>query len=147
MGKLYLIRGLPGSGKTTLASKMAQEKDLRHFEADMWFTDSDGTYNFDAKKLYRAHEWCRDMVEAEVIAGRDVIVSNTFTTYKEMETYLLMCVAHQYQAIVIACTGDYGTVHNVPPTTIFRMKQRWLTNAALEEKLSNWGQTLITMEA
>jgi adenylate kinase family enzyme len=44
-GVLFLIRGLPGSGKTSFAS--AIWNDYAVCEADKFFYDKDGNYNFD----------------------------------------------------------------------------------------------------
>jgi len=46
MSYLVIIRGLPGSGKSTFAKKFV-EKGFKHYEADMWMVDKDGNYSFD----------------------------------------------------------------------------------------------------
>jgi tRNA uridine 5-carbamoylmethylation protein Kti12 len=45
MKTLILLRGLPGSGKTTLAKSLVT-KDYCHKEADMYFVDEFGNYKF-----------------------------------------------------------------------------------------------------
>ena len=46
--KLTIIRGLPGSGKSTLAKTL----DVNHYEADMYFVDAKGEYDFRPCLLY-----------------------------------------------------------------------------------------------
>ena len=58
---LTLVRGLPGSGKSTFANTITNEFSV--CEADKFFYDKEGNYNFDATKLSQAHKWCRDEVE------------------------------------------------------------------------------------
>lgn len=53
MKELFLLRGLPGAGKSTLAKTIGG----KHFEADMYFI-KDGEYKFEADKLKMAHNWC-----------------------------------------------------------------------------------------
>lgn len=49
--KLYIIRGAPGSGKSTKAKALiAENLDLLHFEADMFF-EQDGPYKFNPGRL------------------------------------------------------------------------------------------------
>ncbi len=56
-GELVLIRGLPGSGKSTMAKDLATQGYL-HFEADMYF-ELDGHYRYDASCIREAHSWCQ----------------------------------------------------------------------------------------
>ena len=44
---LYIVRGIPGSGKTTFAKSL----NCPVFEADMFFVNSQGIYNFDYTKI------------------------------------------------------------------------------------------------
>jgi len=54
LGKIILIRGLPGSGKTTAA----KEFDCFHLEADMFFV-RDNIYSFNKEHIKEAHEFCQ----------------------------------------------------------------------------------------
>lgn len=57
---LYLIRGIPGSGKSTFAQQLlAAEVVDSVFEADHYFYDVDGRYVFDASKIGEAHSRCQ----------------------------------------------------------------------------------------
>ena len=49
----YLVYGVPGSGKSTYVEKelKIKYKDLQHFEADMFFYNKNGVYQFNPKKL------------------------------------------------------------------------------------------------
>ena len=64
-GVLFLVRGLPGSGKTSFAS--AIWNDYAVCEADKFFYDKKGNYNFDGSKLKEAHAWCKNEVESRMI--------------------------------------------------------------------------------
>lgn len=122
---LTIVRGLPGSGKSTLAKKLAQADGAYHLEADMYFVDAMGNYAFDKAKLSSAHAWCRDSVEAELKAGSDVYVSNTFTTQKEMNPYLDMARELGAKVQVILCQGEFGSIHDVPEETMQAMRNRF----------------------
>jgi len=122
-GNLILIRGLPGSGKTTMAKELLKVLDAVHVEADMYWLDKDGNYNFDPKCLHQAHSWCQTIADEGLSLGRNIIVSNTFTTKKEMKPYLNM----DYDSIAIfEAKGKYKSIHNVPKETIKKMKDRWV---------------------
>ncbi len=122
MLRLVLVRGLPGSGKSTMAREMG-ELGLRHFETDQFFVDSKGVYRFDATKLGKAHQWCQDAVKAHLDAGGKAVVSNTFTQKWEALPYLDMVDPSEVEILV--ATGDWGNTHGVPPESIQRMKDRW----------------------
>ena len=84
MKNLYIVRGLPGSGKSTFAKTLVGH-DFLVCEADKYFMVN-GEYKFDVTKLKEAHESCRNMVETYMKDSmvndqfyQEIAVSNTFT--------------------------------------------------------------------
>jgi NEDD4-binding protein 2 len=132
MKTLILLRGLPGSGKSTFANYMFSNN---IFEADQYFYDEDGNYNFDASKLYKAHKWCQlrvehameDNLESNGMYFSEIVVSNTSTTEKELEPYLELAKKYDYQVVSLIVENRHSGVskHNVPVETIEKMKNRF----------------------
>jgi tRNA uridine 5-carbamoylmethylation protein Kti12 len=128
--RVIIVRGLPGSGKTSLAERLCMGSRLNgsnsvYHEADHYF---EALGHFDGSLLAQAHAQCleRFTTDIQTSSGYDlVIVSNTFTTHKEMLPYQEACVARGIIPQVIKCTGTFGSVHNVPASTIERMRARW----------------------
>ena len=76
MAELFIVRGLPGSGKTSLGHKLA----LLVYSADDFFTDEEGRYNFDPSQLGEAHAACQlNVRKALEFECWKVAVTNTFT--------------------------------------------------------------------
>ncbi|EKO3833281.1 ATP-binding protein [Vibrio harveyi] len=123
--KLLLIRGLPGSGKTTLAKKLSKQLKAKHFEADMYFENEIGEYVFDCTKLADAHEWCFQQTRKWLNKGKVVIVSNTFVHHWEMKRYLKYCEKKQIEVEVHVCREQYQSIHDVPSATIENMRRQW----------------------
>lgn len=135
MATLYIFRGLPGSGKTTAAGKLAAELKCEHFEADQFFMVN-GSYRFNAKLLHMAHYECFVNFVNEIFAGRDVVISNTFTKYKEMQDYIESAILHGANIIITECTGNYGSIHDIPQHSIDRMAGRWLPQSDLRAMMT-----------
>ncbi|PKF77964.1 hypothetical protein CW749_18635 [Vibrio sp. vnigr-6D03] len=119
--RLVLVRGLPGSGKSTYAKSLS----IHHVEADMYFVNKHGTYQFNPHKLHQAHRWCQGQTEHLLKNGQDVVVSNTFVEHWEMEPYLEMATHFNVDVEVVVCTGNFISIHDVPKNTIKKMKFKW----------------------
>lgn len=52
--ELYLLRGIPGAGKSTLAKSLGG----KHVEADMFHINKEGVYDWRPEHVKKAHEWC-----------------------------------------------------------------------------------------
>ena len=118
---IYLIRGLPGSGKSTYAKQL----NCLHLEADM-FHMVNGEYKFDVSNLSKAHHWCSSTFLKSIEDGiDDIVVSNTFTTLKEIEPYMDICKGYNRDYKIIRMTNKYGSVHNVPEEVIAKMSKRF----------------------
>lgn len=123
---VVIIRGIPGSGKSTTAKRMLKElgPDTVWCEADHYMLDEKGNYNFSPKKLYECHRKCFDKFQKAVDLGKNVIVSNTFTTKREVRPYIEYALEKGVVIEIIHAKGNYKSVHGVPDEKVQLMKDR-----------------------
>lgn len=127
---LILVRGLPGSGKSTLGEVIlyTPNNSMKPLSADDYFTDKDGNYNFDPTKLREAHndcqQRCANLMMNSVVR---VVVSNTFTQEWEMEPYFEMAKRYGYRVHTIVVENRHGgeNIHGVPEDKLEIMKNRF----------------------
>lgn len=130
---LNIIRGLPGAGKSTYAKKYA----IYHLEADMWFS-RDGTYDFNAEFLGRAHRWCLDTAKVLLNQGRTVDVANTSTTFDEVKEYVKFCKKNGIHIDVTTLTSEFTSIHDVPIETMARMTIRFQPHDEFVKKINDY---------
>jgi hypothetical protein len=121
---LILVRGLPGSGKSTIGGIIS---DTVH-SADDYFIDDAGEYKFDGIRLREAHKYCEDMCRADMLNVRDkIVVCNTFTTEWEMESYYNMAKEHGYRVHSIIVENRHNTknIHGVGDDKVEVMRKRF----------------------
>lgn len=139
MPNLLIVRGLPGSGKSTFAKSILDNFDdcalvtksfnntvyTHHYEADMFF-ESNGEYNFQSKYISHAHTWCYNNVLKSLLDGNNTIVSNTFVKFWELEKYLdILDYIPDVNITVVELHTQFDSIHNVPADTIAKMKKSW----------------------
>ena len=125
---LYLLRGLPGAGKSTLAKSIGAV----YFEADMFFMEGN-EYKFNPLKLKDAHAWCQNQVRISMknanggMTPTRIAVANTFTQEWEMESYYKMAEEFGFTVFSMIVENRHGGVntHNVPEDKLELMKNRF----------------------
>ena len=126
---LTLIRGLPGSGKTTFAKTLG----CVYFSADDRMVDATGAYAFDPTKLADCHRGCQGDAESLLDRGESCAVANTFSCRWEIQPYRDLAARYGARLFVVdlfdANQSDFQLalrcVHGVPLETIGAMRARW----------------------
>lgn len=117
-GVIHLIRGLPGSGKSTFANKLG----IFHVEADYHFQRANGNYDFYQEELKLAHKICQRLAEGAMIAGWDLAVSNTFCRFWEMMPYVNLAKKYDYRLKIVRLTTQFNSTKLIPDSVIQKMK-------------------------
>lgn len=123
--KLYLVRGLPGSGKSTYVANNLRDKNVFHFEADIFFHRPGIGYQFNPSLLGPAHDWCYGSTVLQLANGNSVAVSNTFTQMWELQRYLNIQRMIDIDIEIVELKSQYQNIHGVPPEKLKTMKDRW----------------------
>lgn len=127
------MRGISGSGKSTRAKQIAQERGGAVIcSADNYFLDEDGNYNFDVRKLSAAHNDCRLKFEKAVQWGEPtVIIDNTNTRKSEYKHYIQYASAQGYDIQIVKIDPPSikecadRNVHGVPEDVIKKQLKRF----------------------
>ena len=130
-GDLILLRGLPGSGKSTLGDVILYTNQLTNqdvLSADNFFIDKNGEYVFDGAKIKEAHnncqQKCAERMKHEFLK---IVVANTFTEEWEMKPYFEMADRYDYKVFSIVVENRHGGIneHNVPEEVLTKMRERF----------------------
>lgn len=126
MNTLVLVRGLPGSGKTTFVANMMVENSVEFSADDFMYADGQ---EFDPARLAECHKKCQNAVRTVLAENSNatVFVHNTFTQTWEMEPYFEIADETDTLVHTIVVENRHGnsSVHNVPENTMSRMRQRF----------------------
>lgn len=130
VGDLILLRGLPGSGKSTIGDIIlfTAQNNQDVLSADNFFIDREGNYVFDATRLKEAHNDCQQKcAERMKMQFSKIVVANTFTQEWEMETYFEMADRYRYRVHSLIVENRHGgqNIHDVPEDKVEQMKNRF----------------------
>jgi predicted kinase len=126
---LIILRGAPGSGKNSFAELLGRAICC----ADDWHTHK-GKYNWLPQNVGTAHTWCQRkcwrFMQKDI---SPIIIANTNTTEKEIETYIeyAKCFGYKIFSVVIENRHNGTNIHNVPVETIEKMKNRLINSIKL----------------
>jgi hypothetical protein len=147
---VYILRGLPGSGKSFLTSHLIGQANHRAAtsmvpqtrppscvcSADFFFVDPiTGNYNFDSRRLGEAHAYCLTTFLQALASGIPcIVVDNTNSGLWEYRNYQLCAAMLGYPCIVYEVMCDSETMlramwqrhtHQVPFHAQLSMFQRF----------------------
>eukprot|EP00457_Paulinella_chromatophora_P002025 gb/GEZN01002029.1/.p1 GENE.gb/GEZN01002029.1/~~gb/GEZN01002029.1/.p1 ORF type:complete len:710 (-),score=175.68 gb/GEZN01002029.1/:494-2623(-) len=106
--RLIIVRGVPGSGKTTLARSLAPKEQI--FSTDDFFTDpKTGEYKYEVKQLTQAHKWNQERAKAAIAKGiTPVVIDNINAKKPEARVYVEAAVEHGYVVEVQEPTNSWS---------------------------------------
>ena len=128
--KVYIMRGVSGSGKSTKARELAGETGKIHSTDDYFMKD--GVYNFDPRLLGRNHMRNFSAFQNSLNQGIPIVIcDNTNSRHWEYEKYVEAARNHGYEVEIVQMPHPDPVVaakrnaHGVPETTIRRLLVRW----------------------
>lgn len=132
---LLIMRGLPGSGKTTVVDALRERLApgrLISYSPDDYFMSPLGTYVYDVKQLDEAHTSCFKSVAAALERGGIdvVVVDSTNSKRAHYMPYVMLGRAFDRSVRMVNMILDSDrccerTPHGVPPRVIYTMSARW----------------------
>lgn len=127
--EVIILRSVSGAGKSTFANLLARAYDKPVIcEADQFFVNEDGEYNFDVAKLGDAHAWCRQtFVNALQNSNVDgIVVANTNTSEKEFRFYESTAKELNIPVFFVVLENRHGNkdIHGVPLETLERQENK-----------------------
>lgn len=146
--KLIILRGLPGSGKTALATELIKKnKGYGYvFSTNDYFIE-DGQFKYDPRKVKDAHVWNVSRAVEAMGKGRElVIINNTNVRKWEAKPYVIAAINNGYSIQFIEPDTEWKfdpneltnrDTHNVPIEVIKRMLRSWEDDFTVENVLNS----------
>jgi predicted kinase len=112
---LILMRGIPGSGKSTVAEAIATRIGAVVFSTDeYWYQRGErrgrpGFYDFDFEELGMAHQWNQSRAKNLMKFGKNVVIDNTNIDERAMKPYRDLAKTYGYSVSVVYVNTDVET--------------------------------------
>ena len=126
----YIMRGVPGSGKTPRATELAGAHGKVHSTSDYFVVD--GEYRFNPKEQARNHADNYDaFVESLAFGVTPVICDNTNVRHREYTCYVQVAQDYGYDVKIVVMPHPDPEIastlgaHHVPASQIERMIKNW----------------------
>ena len=129
MKRVIIMRGIPGSGKSTRARKLIGEG-IIHSTDDLFMVD--GEYRFNHRMLgYNHGKNLKNFVKSMELGISPVIVDNTNVRHRDYKAYVKAAEEAGYEVefevlpLIDAKVAVKRNTHDVPEVAIQRMIDRW----------------------
>jgi len=133
---VYILRGLPGSGKSYLAEEIRQlnGNDIPIVSLDNFFTGPDGTYKLEGERVQEGIENLKSQLVAILTSGQSAIMDNTHSRLVEYEDYIALAKRYRCRVVIrqILCPNEATLQiflqrcrHQVTEEVMRRMQRRW----------------------
>lgn len=140
---LYIMQGVPGSGKSTIAEFISSGITLLEGECnclvcstDDYFVTGNGHYEFKFEKLDEYHKMNFQRTCEHLKNGLSVIVDNTNILRKHAKPYVEFAVSLNIPVVFIRVNGNFISTHGVPQKTIDKMREQ-MQNLTVESVLNS----------
>ena len=135
--RLQIIRGLPGSGKTTLALKRYPH--LLRLETDMFFY-SQGAYRYSKSRNEHAVLWFLDEIEMLCRNMVDFVATGVFAAHTErLRETISRALKWDYDVYIKTLTTQFKGIHAVPEEHFNAMKESFVPDRQLRQLYPSWG--------
>lgn len=133
---LFVMRGLSGSGKSTVVRAIVRAfPEATVCSADSFFVDKvTGEYKWYAEGLKPAHEECQKSAENALESGGVVIVDNTNVRRWEMGFYFKLAAKHSYHVVVL----ESKTPWKLDPAVLAEKNSHGVTEDVLRQKVGQF---------
>ena len=148
--QLIVVRGCPGTGKSTLSTVLAQEAEAKGILSVICSCDDffmvKGEYKFEGSKLALNHSKCLDKARKAIDQGINrIIIDNTNVCLSEFKAYIQYALNADYIVTLMEPDTSWAKskevdicmkmgTHNVPQQAYDRMLAKWEeTDDILEE--------------
>jgi len=125
---LLLLRGLPGSGKSSFAKFLNSTGDFLVYSLDEFFTDTYGVYTFDYKQNHLAYKNCQSKTEEAMQKEYPkILVDQTFALQWEIEPYLKLAAKYNYRVFVTTMENrhDGENIHGTNDEQLIKMAKNF----------------------
>lgn len=122
MTNFVIIRGLPGSGKTTFAKTNFQN--YLHYDLDYLFCDINANYRYEEQIRPIAEQLLYQLVSTALCKKESVVLTEVFPTKDSLHLYMELAAYHNLQPTIITLTNSsYDSIHNVPKHVFDRLAE------------------------